>query len=176
VAWCQANGFADPLAVDLDGDGVHTTPISAAAPLLDLNGKGLLVFSAWLDTNDGWIVHDANGDGAVDIYTELLGTYRIDGFDELASFDTNADGAVDAADAGYGQLSVWRDANASRTVDAGEMVSLAGAGVSSLDRGVVNRPTVNVQSRIDRHATAIVNGAQRHLADVELAFQYSLAN
>jgi len=173
-SWCQANVGVDPLAVDLNGDGVRTTALDRSARRYDITGSGVLGHSAWLDGSDGWIVNDADRDGLIDAHSELLGSYGVDGFGVLAGFDTDANGVVDASDAGFLRLSVWQDANGNRVTDAGELRSLAAAGISSLSLTVTNRPTTDGDSEINRHATATVNGQPRHLADVEFAFRYDL--
>ena len=44
----------------------------------------------------------------------------------------NRDGVVNAADGRFGELSVWIDADQDRVTDAGELRSLADAGVKAI--------------------------------------------
>jgi len=163
------------LAVDLDGGGVNTTPVSTTAGRFDLTGWGHDVDIAWLAPGDGWIVSDDNGNGRIDHLGEMLGNELTDGFVELARFDTDANGVVDARDDGFARLSVWVDANSNRRTDVGELSSLADTGVSALSLKVTNREVFEHGNRIARHGVALVNGVASPLADVELRYDVSAA-
>ena len=83
---------------------------------------------------------DRNGDGVINNGGELFGNYtRLadgtlaeNGFEALSELDTNGDGVVDAADAQYADLRVWRDLDQDGETDAGELLTLAEAGVDAL--------------------------------------------
>lgn len=53
--------------------------------------------------------------------------------DGLRSFDSNADGVLDASDDRISEFGVWQDLNSDGLVDAGEILSLEEAGVASID-------------------------------------------
>jgi hypothetical protein len=74
-----------------------------------------------------------NGNGKIDSRAELFGGNKGDGFAKLATYDTNHDGVVDAKDADFSKLLVWQDANSNHQTDAGELRTLAQAGIASLN-------------------------------------------
>ncbi|MDO8812808.1 MAG: calcium-binding protein [Gallionella sp.] len=123
----------DPLALDLNGNGLETVGINTAAPILfDNNGDGVKTATGWISSNDGLLVWDRNGNGAIDNGRELFGdatmksdgTLAADGFAALADLDANLDGAVNALDAGFTNLRVWRDLNQDGVSEAGEIFTL----------------------------------------------------
>jgi hypothetical protein len=54
------------------------------------------------------------------------------GLGDLAQFDLNADGNIDAGDAVFSKLRVWQDANSDSVTDAGELQSLSELGIASI--------------------------------------------
>jgi len=121
----------DPLLIDLDGDGIETTQVDFG-PHFDLDGDGFAQLTGWVAPDDGILVFDANGNGLIDDIGELFGGPDQSGYAELATFDTNADGMIDAADATYGTIRIWRDYDQDAVADAGELATLAASGIVSL--------------------------------------------
>lgn len=109
--------------------------------LFDLMNTGTAQNVGWLDRNDGWLVMDLNQDGLVNSGAELLGTstqladgsLARDGWQALAQYDLNTDGVIDAKDAAFADLKVWVDADSDGVSDAGELKTLANAGVRSIN-------------------------------------------
>ncbi|MFA6539955.1 MAG: calcium-binding protein, partial [Negativicutes bacterium] len=128
----------DPIALDLDGDGVEFVKSGA---YFDYDGNKFAERATWLGKDDGWLTRDVNGDGAINDGTELFGdsmkkkdgTLAKNGFDALAEFDDNKDGVIDDKDAVYSQLRVWQDANGNGISDAGELKTLAEVGIKQLN-------------------------------------------
>ena len=130
---------ADPLVLDLNGDGVKLTDYGSSPVLFDADhdgndpgtGTAPLERTGWVDENDGIVVHDLNANGVVDGIHETLSEYYTgnqgapgeagekpfaNGLAALASLDAtqeggNADGVFDASDAKYADLRIWVDAN-----------------------------------------------------------------
>lgn len=134
----QASRNASPLILDLDGDGVETTPISDLT-YFDHEGNGFAQRTGWVSPDDALLVRDRNGDGKIGDGDELFGNntstsngMASNGFQALASMDTNGDGIVDAQDEGWNELRLWRDANGNGVVDDGELMTLEQAGVAGL--------------------------------------------
>ncbi len=122
-----------PLVIDLDGNGIHTVARVEGGPTFDLFGNGHAVASGWIGRGDGFLAVDRNGNGRIDDIGELFGgTARGAGFARLADYDSNGDGVVDASDAAFGELRIWRDDNGNHVTDDGELTTLAQAGVASL--------------------------------------------
>ncbi|MGB3460820.1 MAG: hypothetical protein WBA33_02505, partial [Rhodanobacter lindaniclasticus] len=132
----------DPLALDLDGDGKVGTNVDAGwnGALFDNDGDGIRTGTGWVGANDGLLVRDIDGNGLIDSGRELFGDQTLladgsratDGFSALAAMDTNGDGQVDAADDDFASVKVWRDANGNGTTEAGELLTLAELGITSL--------------------------------------------
>ena len=138
-----------PIVIDLDGDGVETVSRKDAGGSFDLFGNGREIESGWVAADDALLAVDANGNGTIDDISELFGGRSIgDGFARLASYDSNGDGRVDAADSNFGDLLVWQDADGDHQTDAGELRTLEEAGIASLSTGHVDHPFVDDQGNL----------------------------
>ena len=122
----------DPLVLDLDGDGIELTSRSAGSLRFDLDGDGFAEPTGWVLPDDGLLALDINGNGTIDDISELFGSPTQSGYAELAAHDGNADQVIDAADAVFADLRVWQDANRDGVTDAGELKTLAEAGITSI--------------------------------------------
>jgi hypothetical protein len=133
-----------PLILDLDGNGVSTRAV-ADGTYFDLNGNGLAESTGWVGAGDALLVRDINGNGVIDNGAELFGNNTLlangspaaNGFAALAALDVNSDGQVNTQDADWSSLRLWKDSNANGITDAGELITLAAAGVQSLGTGYV---------------------------------------
>ena len=132
---------SDPLTLDLDNDGLETVGIDPTAPILfDHNGDGIKTASGWVKSDDGLLVYDRDGNGSIDSGRELFGDSTLlyaggtaaDGFAALAQEDSNLDGLVNAADANFANLKIWRDLNQDGISDAGELFTLASQNIVAL--------------------------------------------
>ncbi len=130
----------DPLAIDLDGDGIET--VSAEFGIrFDHDGDGIKFGSGWVAGDDGLLVLDRNANGLIDSGAELFGIDTVlgngqkatDGFQALAELDSNSDGVIDAGDAAFQDLKVWRDVNQDGVSQASELFSLAEIGIRSFN-------------------------------------------
>lgn len=105
-----------PLIFDLDGDGVETLPLLGNA-FFDHDDNGFAERSGWAAPDDGLLVWDRNGNGIIDDGKELFGSNTIlingaqatDGFQALAERDSNGDGKIDATDAVWSNLKIWKE-------------------------------------------------------------------
>ena len=66
-------GGGDPLALDLDGNGLQTISVSTSNVLFDHDNNGLLERTGWLSGGDGFLVLDLNNNQKIDNGTELFG-------------------------------------------------------------------------------------------------------
>jgi hypothetical protein len=132
---------SDPLTLDLDGDGLETVGINAAAPILfDHDGDSIKTATGWVKSDDGLLVYDRDGNGSIDSGRELFGDSTAlytggtaaDGFAALAQEDTNLDGLVNAADANFANLRIWRDLNQDGISQTGELFTLASQNIVAL--------------------------------------------
>jgi VCBS repeat-containing protein len=120
---------APPIGIDLDHDGQVSFVGTDAGVTFDYGyGK---VATAWVGSQDGILIRDANGDGQASA-TEIVFSTGGSDLQGLAQYDTNHDGQLSSADAAFSQFAVWQDANSNGVVDAGEMKSLTALGIASI--------------------------------------------
>ena len=130
----------DPIILDLDGDGLETVGL-ASNVYFDHDGDGVLTKTGWAGANDALLVWDRNGNGTIDTGAELFGdftplpdgTLAPNGFAALAALDANGDGVIDASDPAFHELKLWRDTSQDGQTGAGELITLADAGIVSLN-------------------------------------------
>jgi trimeric autotransporter adhesin len=131
----------DPLTLDLDGDGLEaTTPNPFFAIQFDHDGDGSKTGSGWINSDDAFLALDRNGNGTIDSGADLFGDstplasggHARDGFAALSQEDTNGDGVVNAEDARFADLRLWRDLNQDGVSDAGELFTLGSQNITSL--------------------------------------------
>ncbi|RFO98454.1 hypothetical protein DIC66_00750 [Rhodoferax lacus] len=171
-----AKRAATPLVLDLNGDGVQTVDL-AHGVLFDVANTGVARQSAWVSSGDGLLVRDTNQDGRIANGAELFGqgtllangTHAANGFAALAQFDANHDGKIDAQDAMFRELKVWRDANGDGVSQAGELHGLADMGIVSFNLKATTGYVAengNLHGLVSSYTTA--DGAEHELADVWL--------
>ncbi|WP_280806667.1 calcium-binding protein, partial [Pseudomonas batumici] len=141
----------DPLALDLNGNGIETLPANGQV-LFDADGSGTKTGTGWIAPTDGFLVIDKNGNGQIDNGTELFGdayvksdgTKALNGFDALADLDSNHDGKIDSSDAQWSQLRIWKDTNSNGITDPGELISLDAI---TGPNGVVGIKSINLSNQ-----------------------------
>lgn len=129
----------DPLALDLDGDGIETLGRNDTL-LFDHSGKNVVNGTGWVKGDDGLLALDRNANGLIDSGAELFGVDTVmrngqlasDGLAALRDFDLNQDGKIDSSDAVFSQLRVWKDADQDAVTDAGELISLTDLNITSI--------------------------------------------
>ncbi len=125
---------ADPLILDLDGDGIDLRS-AEAGPRFDLTGTGAPVQTAFVQGDDAFLFLDRNGNGRADSGAELFGDQHGDahGFAALARHDANRDGRIDPSDPVYAALRLFQDRNRDGVNQPAETQTLAQAGVAAID-------------------------------------------
>jgi hypothetical protein len=126
--------LVDPIILDFGDAGIQ---LSGSAQF-DMNGDGDAQQLAWTTGEDGILVMDLDGSGAIESGREVFSPFFGDGgyqhaLDALADLDSNSDGTIDGADEAFGDLMVWIDANSDGVSDEGELYSLAELGIQSID-------------------------------------------
>uniref|UniRef100_UPI003A8D4B66 calcium-binding protein n=1 Tax=Pelagibacterium sp. TaxID=1967288 RepID=UPI003A8D4B66 len=130
----------DPLALDLDGDGLETLAANSGVTF-DFDGDGLRTGTGWVKGDDGLLVLDRNGNGAIDNGSELFGVDTVksngqkatSGFDALRDLDINNDGAFDAQDDAFSSVRVWQDVNQDGVAQVSELKTLAEHDITAIN-------------------------------------------
>ena len=147
----------DPLALDLDGDGIETVGANGAV-LFDHNGDGVQTATGWVKADDGLLVLDRNGNGKIDTGAELFGVDTVlangqkatNGFAALRDLDANGDSVFDVHDTRFADVRIWRDLSQDGITQAGELFTLQSLGIAALNlnatNGAVNLGNGNVQT------------------------------
>ncbi|MCX5815101.1 MAG: hypothetical protein NTX75_02515 [Proteobacteria bacterium] len=131
-----------PIILDLDGDGIETTSLTAGA-YFDHDGNGFAEQTGWASSDDGILVMDRNNNGTIDNGKELFGDQTIlnngaraaNGFQALAELDTNADGKIDANDAAFSNFKIWQDLDGDGYSASDELFTLQEEGIQSINTG-----------------------------------------
>ena len=145
--WCECvPNYGSPVLVDVAGDGFRLTGVEGGVRF-DLDAEGVIRERvAWTaaGSDDAFLFLDRNEDGVVNNGTELFGDVTPqpyspypNGFVALRMYDVavhggNGDGVIDALDAVYWQLRLWRDANHNGLSEPGELQTLPALDVSAL--------------------------------------------
>ena len=161
-----------PLVVDLDGDGIEIDIYAHA--YFDMDSDGYAEDSSWISADDGLLVLDEDGDGAIDNIRELLGTggdfEMVDlhralaagqlttGFNMLRRWDENGDRLINAADPIFRRLKVWRDADSDGISRTEELQSLSEAGIEFLS-------TISTPGIVEQGESAITDSGQYGRSD-----------
>lgn len=121
---------SDPLALDLNGNGLQTTGITNGVQF-DINADGRLDQTSFISGGDAFLALDTNANGRIDDGRELFGDQGGDanGYLALARYDDNSDGLINRDDAVFQQLRLFtqgRDGSQQlRTLEEGGIASLS---------------------------------------------------
>ncbi|MEF7614901.1 SdrD B-like domain-containing protein [Aquincola sp. MAHUQ-54] len=156
-----------PIVLDLDGNGIQTTALIDSRGSFDLLGTGRAVQSGWISAGDAFLAVDANGNGCIDGIGELFGGDKGEGFAKLATYGSNHDGVLDANDADFAKLLVWQDGNGNHATDAGELRTLAEAGIASLDTAYTDQAVNQLGNVLGEASSATrTDGSSIDMVDV----------
>ena len=121
----------DPLILNLHGGAAQLTD---AAFAFDINGDGTWENVSLATGGSGFIAFDRNGDGRINDGSELFGSSSGDGFADLAAYDQDGNGFIDANDPIFSQLKFWsRDENDTDHLQSLQDVGVAAIGLESAD-------------------------------------------
>lgn len=125
------------VVIDLDRTGADLIDPTDSGVLADVSHSGMAARIGWVKASDGVLAFDADGNGSIDVATEVDFTGKVanakTAFQGLGAFDENRDGVLDAADSSFAKFLVWRDRNGDGASGKGELQTLTQAGVSKLD-------------------------------------------
>ncbi|MCD8352099.1 MAG: hypothetical protein LUC93_15945 [Planctomycetaceae bacterium] len=170
-SYIEWEDLSDPLVFDLGGEGINLTSADDGV-YFDIKGDGSPVQTAFIQGNNAFLYLDENGNGVADDANELFGDQggHANGFEKLRQYDDNGDGVIDENDAVYSQLRLWRDLNGDGVNQTDESLTLAEAGIKSIDLNY------NKDYELDQHGNVIgekssftrTDGSQGLVADVWL--------
>ena len=123
----------DPLVVDLDGQGIRFNGQIRLPFDLSIDGRQDQI--PLLEAGSAYLALDRNGNGVIDDGSELFGPSTGNGFAELARYDDDGNGWIDAGDVVWSQLWLWRPA-----VNGVEMQPLAGSGIAAIGLQSLSTP------------------------------------
>jgi hypothetical protein len=124
----------DPLVINLGGGPVQLGTRAEGIDF-DLDADGQRERIAFVTGTSGFLALDRDGDGTLNDGRELFGALSGNGFDDLAAYDSDGNGFIDAGDPVFEQLRIWvRDAGEER------LLVLADQGVGALYLGYSDTP------------------------------------
>jgi hypothetical protein len=179
-----------PLIVDTARDGYKLTSVDDGVRF-DLNADGTPELVAWTkpDSDDAFVAMDRNGNGRIDDGSELFGNHtpayadRSDvttpnGFEALKFVETSSYGqsqrneVVDARDAAFARLLLWRDVNHNGISEPEELQSAAQAGVVAIQTDYKNKKRVDEYGNEFRQRGTIVwQDGNDHIFDIWLRWR-----
>ena len=162
---------ADPLVLDLAGDGLNLTTQSA---VFDIDADGRLDQTGWVQGDDALLVLDQNGNGKIDDGSELFGDQNgaANGFIELAKHDNNKDGRIDRLDPVFKALKLYQDINGNGSIEKNELLDLDKMGIKALNLNFIQASqNLNGNSLILNGSFERSNGTSGQLADVLFGFR-----
>jgi len=128
-----------PIVINFEGG----YELSGADIWFDIAGIGTPVLIGWTaaESDEAFLWMDRNGNDTVDGGGELFGTATrltngqraSNGFDVLRELDSNGDSVLDARDADWPALRLWRDANHNGLSEAVEISLLSASNVTAFD-------------------------------------------
>ncbi|WP_411885843.1 calcium-binding protein [Polaromonas sp. YR568] len=166
-----------PVALDMDNDGIELVAQEDSHAWYDIQGDGYRRNIGWLGSDDAFLAIDENHDGKITDARELsFAMWTADTGDTdlqalQTAFDTNHDQKFDAQDSRFADLRVWQDKNGDGVSDAGELKTLAEAGIKSISLSVAQTDWSNGGNHVAGFATyEKTNGTRGWAADVGLGY------
>ena len=123
----------DPLVVNFAAPAAQ---LESGRFAFDVDADGQNEAVATLGAGSGYLTLDRNGNGRVDDGSELFGTASGNGFADLARWDEDGNGWIDAGDAVFQRLGVWVPGADGQ----GSTVTLASTGIGALSLNAVASP------------------------------------
>ncbi len=133
VTAAPAGGLLDPLVLNLSGGTVQTTAMAGSGVTFDMVGDGATQQTGWITQGEGFLVADPSNAPIVSraqMFSDLLAPGAGSGLAALATYDTNGDGKITAADSDFGDIKVWVPGAAG---SAGSLYSLNQLGITGID-------------------------------------------
>ncbi|WP_363737436.1 Ig-like domain-containing protein [Sphingobium sp. LMA1-1-1.1] len=169
-------GIAAPVILDYDGDGAGLISVTSSTVRFDMDGDGATERTGWIESGDAFLALDRNGDGEISDIAEISFVGDLEGaktdLEGLKAFDSNGDGVLDALDARFAEFKLWFDTNSNGISDAGEVKSLAEAGISAIGLSSIAPENANDGGNIiyGKASFSRTNGTTGTALDAGLAY------
>ena len=125
IASGNAAQQTDPLVINFNGTAAQLSDQRFA---FDLGANGQMQQINAPQSGTGFLALDNNGNGKIDNGSELFGPTTGNGFTQLASYDSDHNGWIDAGDPVFNRLQVW-----TKNADGSDQLSsLASLGVGAI--------------------------------------------
>jgi hypothetical protein len=137
LAWYENTcDGSDPIVLDLDGDGIELLGIGSGITF-DIDADGMGEGVGWFGPDDGMLVMDLDGSGAIENMSEVFsevfdGKSYVDSLSALASLDSNADQVISPEDDQFNDILVWQDSDSDGVSAAPELSTLSDRGITSI--------------------------------------------
>ncbi len=160
---------ADPIAFDLDGNGLQTTGINNGVNF-DINADGVTDKTSFVSGNDAFLALDNNNNGIIDNGKELFGDQNgsANGYEKLRKYDSNNDNRIDNQDPVYNRLRLFRmDDNGNQVLS-----SLNSSGIKAIALGYQHtQKALNQYDQVTQESTYERNdGTTGQTGDILVGF------
>jgi hypothetical protein len=150
----KQSALKDPLVINLEGQAAG---LKEARFNFDLDGNGTKESLPTLSEGSYFLALDKNGNQQIDNGSELFGAQSGNGFAELAQYDEDGNGFIDAGDSIYGQLAVWRPGQG--------LTALAKVGVGAIYLHPVETQFQNVGSNTQGDSLGVLRSSSVYLKE-----------
>ena len=166
-----------PVILDLDGKGIATTNLATSGVRYDLDSDGLADKTSWIGATEAFLFLDRDKNGTVTNAGEFSFTGDLAGAASdlagLAAFDSNSDSVLSAADTRFGDFRLWQDANGNGVAEASEILTLATAGIRSINLKATANTAATAAGEVGivaRGSYTRTTGVVMNLIDATLAY------
>jgi len=121
----------DPVALDMNGDGIEYILVGESQAFFDLDGDGISENVSWVGKNDALLVADINGDGQISGFAGIFSTSD-SAVADVRKLDSNGDSAISSEDDLFESFQIWTDVNGNGLAEQGELKTLLESGVDSI--------------------------------------------
>ena len=166
----------DPIALDLNNNGKIDTLSLENGVFFDHNGDEIAFKSSWVNSSDGILARDIDGDGKITSGAELFGNFTKlkngelakNGAQALKDLDDNNDGILYSNDKAFNEILIWQDKNSDGISQKNELKTLREHNIKSIDLEFLDDNTAldkdNKQILIGSFSRNIINESKGNLA------------
>jgi len=154
IAWYENTcDGSDPLVVDLDGDGIQLLGLGSGITF-DVDADGMGENVGWFGPDDGMLVMDLDGSGAIEnmseVFSEVFNDQSYaDSLSALASLDSNTDQVISVGDKQFDDILVWQDSDSDGVSAAPELSTLSDRGITSISLDAASVSEILEGNRVD---------------------------